>query len=439
MAIDARIPLMGTPVNAMAGFRAGAETAALTNQIGDNNRLRDVFAAQGPAVLEGNPDALAALAGAGPAGADMAMSVQSHRQGMQINEQTLRLRREQGMREAARFASEMSQAERAAEAEQLRRALSTAYPYVNEALQTGDMTRLNEFLSSVGMPTFNSPEEAIARFIEIDGFAEGLGTFQGIVNPQGEDPDSKEVEIRRLMRDNGLTREQATAIAYNVVGRDRDPVTGDPGFYDLRDMFQSQGAPSGPAMDPARPPSVFNQPNAQPAQDSETGPTVMPQEGADYRGALGAEGFVTNLVNTVSDFALGQRPFQEQGRARTALNNLRTRTLTTLSTATVPGRPSNYVMEMFNQNVVTSGGISGPEAALDTAEQTLAFLDAMVAENESILRRRVTPQTRSEIARNLEMLRGLREDYRIVVDGLQGSSGGGTNDDDAALIQRYLQ
>lgn len=423
MSYDTRIALMGQQPDIVGAIGQGLQTGQLRNEIGTQNALRDLYQAQGAQIAQGDPNALAALAGISP---QMSLGIEESRLGMDATRQTMSLQREAaararaaGARAAQTHAQGLSAAQVAEEREQIAQGLATAIP----ALRSGDLNGVNQILRTAGLEAADSLESAGFIIAQYEGALEGFDAMQGVMGTQAQEPDdARAVEIQRLMATQGLTQEQATAIAYGVVRSERDPVTGEQSFVNMADAFASNAVPTQaqqpvtPQPAPTQPPSVFNQPapvSQPPAQ------SVLPPD-VDLTSTLGASGAVRNAVNFVTDFAAGVRVFDEAGEARTALDNARTRTLTTLSTVTVPGRPSNYVMEMFNQNVVGNGTFSGPAAARDTAAQTLAFLEGMVRENQLVLNRRVSPAVRSEAQRNLAMLEGLAADYEVIVRGLSG-------------------
>lgn len=224
-----------------------------------------------------------------------------------------------------------------------------------------------------------------------------------LVNPDvvpKADLSEREAKIRDLMEFNNLTREQASAVANGLVRAVPDGLGGVE-LVDVRDAFNAGDQSATDAGD--------------------SGVAAVPE--VDYGAALGLIGDAKNVANVVGDYLLGERAFEDVGQARTGLKNLRTRTLTTLASAGVAGRPSNYLMEMFNENVVTPGLLSGRAGARDTAIQTLQFIDSMIAENEAVRTSRVGRTMKAEAARNIEALSGLKKDYERVVGGLSPSSG----------------
>jgi hypothetical protein len=181
MRMDTRIPMMGQPVNALAKFGQGIQMAGMANQIGDNNRLRDVFATQGPGVMAGDPGALDALATAGPAGAEMALGVQQQRQNMEIDRERLALARQTAAQSAAEFAMTLGDRER----QQVLGALTREFPRLATAFQEGNMEAFNSIIAQypqLGLGAAETPEQARLTLEVIAGMGEA---FEGVMSNSG--------------------------------------------------------------------------------------------------------------------------------------------------------------------------------------------------------------------------------------------------------------
>lgn len=413
--IDSRIPMMVQTPNILAAMAQETQNAANQANVMRTAELQNLYRQQGPGIMAGDPNAMNALARMDPGAAfDMTRMRREDQRAdtrLGMDRERLELTRQQvfaGLQEAE------DQAEAAREAAEAVRLSNDAFM----AYRNGDQSRFSQITGSIGADVPFS-EEGIAM---LEAIASGASAFQASQG-MGPSADNQTERDIALLAEIGIPRQEAIRIT-QLHTISRDPVTGETVVINKQTGLPVNIAPSQTGT-----PEL---PGAGAPPPAAGGVPVVPSGGVDYRGALGAEGAVTSAINGVVDFAIGQRPFQEQGRARTALSNLRTRTLTTLSTASVAGRPSNYVMEMFNQNVVQPSLLSGPEGALDTAQQTLSFLEGMIAENEAVLRSRVNPTVQSEARRNIEALKGLREDYRIVVDGLTQPTGGVTISPDVA-------
>ena len=165
-----------------------------------------------------------------------------------------------------------------------------------------------------------------------------------------------------------------------------------------------QGTPSG------RPPL--------PGQET----SIMPTDGAAYREAMGAPGLVAESANMIADLFGGRLPAPQVNTAAQALRNLDTRTRMFLQSA-IPGRPSNYLMEMIGGMTLSPSTITqGPERAAERADQTTRFLEQTVRELEEIAAGqgtgRFTRQDIGEANRVLVSLRPLLADYRMLASAL---------------------
>ena len=175
-----------------------------------------------------------------------------------------------------------------------------------------------------------------------------------------------------------------------------------------------QGAVT-PPQGAATPPQGAVTPTARPLPPAGAG--TLPTTGTDFRGATGAPGFVAETANTIVDLFGGRAlPAPEAARATQALQNLDTRTRMFLQSA-IPGRPSNYLMEMIGGMTVSPATISlGPERSRERVQQTTRFLETTMADLEDISRSRGTGRfTQQQIADanlSLNQLRSLLADYR---------------------------
>lgn len=435
--IDTRLPLMVQQPNILAALDAGTTAATNQNALMRAVEGQNLFRQHGAGAMQGNQNALAAIAGFDPV---MAQGMDMNRQENARADARLGLDRERLELTRTQTALAVKNAQDKADAESQVRMMERAFRAADMGMRTGDEAAVRQALAMFGVEDLPVDEGMAyaAQFVAggIEGLAERYKPREAdyvtlndqlvdrnapggpaVVPVAGMDPKpardpAAELKIQRLMETrlpNGsyLTREQAIGIAdgrfvVTQLGELMDTATGQ-----IVDSTMPQGQLG---VTPA--PTVPVTPELPPTR------AALPDDLVDYRGAFGAEGLVTNLVNGLTDFATGERAFEEQGRARTALANLKTRTLTTLASASVAGRPSNYVMQMFEENVAQPTLMGGPAAALDTAQQTMSFLDAMIAENRAVLGSRVDAQTRSTARRSIEALEGLRQDYEIVVNGL---------------------
>lgn len=113
MALRPDIILAGQPVDFAGSMAAGNQLAAQTNQLRDQNALRQVYQTQGAGILQGKPQALNALAAIDPA---QALNIQSGQLDMRATQQRMDMltREEQRQLDAAK--AQMTAAEAAAAA-----------------------------------------------------------------------------------------------------------------------------------------------------------------------------------------------------------------------------------------------------------------------------------------------------------------------------------
>jgi hypothetical protein len=217
----------------------------------------------------------------------------------------------------------------------------------------------------------------------------------------------------------------ATDGTMNVVDVGRGQVVFGPGAGGQIGQQAPATPPQGAVTPPqgaVTPPQGAVTPTARPLPPAGAG--ALPTTGADYRGATGAPGFVAEAANTIVDLFGGRAlPAPEAARAAQALQNLDTRTRMFLQSA-IPGRPSNYLMEMIGGLTVSPATLSlGPERSRERVQQTTRFLEATMSELENISRSRGTGQfTQQQIADanlTLNNLRSLLTDYRQLEEAFE--------------------
>ena len=109
------------PVNALA---RGAQGAATINAVTDQNKMRDMFKANGAGIMAGDQNALNQLASLDPTAAlgvqNTQLGMQNTRQGMQARTQQMQMQLRQEARQVQQAAAQSTAAERAAMTEQLK-------------------------------------------------------------------------------------------------------------------------------------------------------------------------------------------------------------------------------------------------------------------------------------------------------------------------------
>ena len=245
--------------------------------------------------------------------------------------------------------------------------------------------------------------------------------------PTPAEPRQSDIERRiDLMVQNGVSREMATGLATGQFETRQDPQDGSTSIIDRsngRILFgPNAGGIIGQPAAPSAPGAPLVQgPRAAPAAPGS--PSAAPggtlPANADFRGATGAPGLVAETANFVADLFGGRNlPAPQAAAGAQALRNLDTRTRMFLQSA-IPGRPSNYLMEMIGGLTVSPAEIRmGPERATTRIQQTIGFLDQTVRELEEIAggqgTGRFTRQDIGEANRVLVSLRPLLNDYRTL-------------------------
>ena len=137
MAYDPSIILSGQPVNILGAMSAGNALAAETMGMQRQNALNQLYATQGPGIMNGDPQALNALAGFDPMAA---MGIKSTHQAMQFDAEKMRMA-------AAEHAAKLDADTLAKQAADLERDMQGAAYYH----ATGDRAGYDAFLRQNGM------------------------------------------------------------------------------------------------------------------------------------------------------------------------------------------------------------------------------------------------------------------------------------------------
>jgi hypothetical protein len=248
--------------------------------------------------------------------------------------------------------------------------------------------------------------------------------------PTPAEPRQSDIERKiDLMVQNGVPREMATGLATGQFETRQDPQDGSITIIDRSNgrilfgpnaggIIGQPAAPAAPGAPLVRGPRMDG---VAPGAPGAPGSTFPPN--ADFRGATGAPGLIAETANLVADLFGGRNlPAPERAAGAQALRNLDTRTRMFLQSA-IPGRPSNYLMEMIGGLTVSPAEIRlGPERATERVQQTSRFLEQTVRELEEIAggqgTGRFTRQDIGEANRVLVSLRPLLNDYRTLEGAL---------------------
>lgn len=149
--------------------------------------------------------------------------------------------------------------------------------------------------------------------------------------------------------------------------------------------------------------------------------SAMPTTGAggkplDYSEATGGAGMAKNAWNIISSNITGQPTFADADKAKQALEQLNTRTMTSL-TAEIPGRETNQMREQLAGMGVKTGSVFQPDAmAFTKLSQTKQFIDSAITRQEAQLAEGgYSRSDRGKIRTNLGQLKQLQSEYDTVL------------------------
>jgi hypothetical protein len=224
-----------------------------------------------------------------------------------------------------------------------------------------------------------------------------------VLKSQFETPktSAKEEQIARLMS-TGVPENIAIGIADGRLVVSRDSVTGEATVVDKAQLMSQQDSPTAPV-------------EVAPEGDEPAGKF----EGTNVRGALGASGFGSNIINTVADaFGAGQ-PADKISNAATALESLSITTMLGLS-AEFPGRPSNLTREKIEKLTIKPGELAlGPDKALNKAQQMVQTIEQSLAAANNVVQGRASPADKAAAEQSIRALTPLLQDYSSLLRQLQ--------------------
>ena len=176
MNMDASIILQGQPVNALGALAAGNDLAKQSNELRRQNALDALYKSQGAGIMNGDQNALNALAQFDP---NAALGIKQTRQSMGFDAEKMGMLREQAKKAATEYAKQLSDADRAAQIAKIESGLKGAAFFY----QNGDRAGYDGFLKQNGLDPAQYPFEAFpATAAQYDGVLEAYKTFK---------PDSK--------------------------------------------------------------------------------------------------------------------------------------------------------------------------------------------------------------------------------------------------------
>lgn len=408
--MDARIILAGQPVNALAALDAATQAAGRAGAVGQQGDLLSLYRDQGEGIASGNQQSLNALARLDPMAS---LGVQEAQQGMAIRQEQLSMARASAARAAESHAMQMSEAERARQMRVIGEGLATALP----AAQAGDLDRVNQIFRTGGLPPANSIEEAMVVLAQADGVFE---TFQRLsqMQPQAPSIPSGAQTLQYRAEQAGL-------------------VPGTPEYQQFMLSGGSQGqqiqftGPDGTtfSMGPGGQTQQLTGPEADlPA------PITEPVRGAGS--AFGLPSVFQGAVNTIADTAGADMPFPETDQAATQIQLTADALLQELSSG-YDRQPPSWLMQSIRENIPQPGQLfSGPQRARNRYTAIRQDLESQLAIEERARQTTRDPRELQSISRRISALRNGVARIDRIMEGMSDATP--ISDDDAALIERYL-
>lgn len=227
--------------------------------------------------------------------------------------------------------------------------------------------------------------------------------------PKANDPAVWRQKMEQQIA-NGVPPHIASGIATGRLEIRTDPVNG---AHTVIDKSTGQpmnyGVGAGAPATPAAPAA------------SAVAPTTVPDD-VDYTSALGGEGLVGLVANTVVDLFGGKLPAPEAERASQALTNLQVRTQAVLQNS-IPGRPSNYLMQQFERLTVTPGSLTqGPARARERLGQTRDLIRRAIEESQAVIdnKQNFSPAQLTKARENILSYESLLRDYETILQSFDG-------------------
>lgn len=462
------------PGNFLQGLTGGLQAGQAVSEIQNQNALANLFQEKGTAMMQGDRNALNALAGIGPEGFQMAYDMR--RQGeaderaerefdmsMQLNEAQLdNVRQQMALRtsEEARRLSELElERERALVASALSSA-SAAYEQGPDAIASWaeqNASHLNEAGINPADVTYDTFPAVVAG---IEGAQRGLSAGVELGRSFSQEPDrsAREEQIERIAQlpdpqnpGQPLGREMATLIADGVIKTSRNPTTEEVQLIDQRtgQQFTRGSTSQGPSQRPggetsgssltASPGQDIPQSSsaARPGSNSSTssGTLSFGEPYSDSENAFGVEGAFRRGVNALGD-AVGLGPaFPDTLQTQRDFGVLRERIINDIASG-YDRQPPSWLLQNIEELVPEAGRpFQGPEDAQSRLRSIGRDLSQEREQVAKSLKRRMSPEARQKLESQLS---GLDAALGRLETALS-SFGGNVNQEDIQLMQELLQ
>lgn len=227
-------------------------------------------------------------------------------------------------------------------------------------------------------------------------------------------PSDLDRKIQALTSGGDVPPAIAAGIAAGRYAAVADPVSGQPKIIDKA---------TGRVVDVA---AAATAPAAAAAAPASTAPTPAPSAippNVDFSQATGIGAPFRRVINTLTGLTTGETQFPATSAATNALEDLRSRTITTFATE-VPGRPTNYTQQLMESATVDPYALlQSDPAALSRLQQTRRRLQAEIDRIETDIvgkdgqapKMSVKPEELSRTRANLSQIKRLTEEYDQVI------------------------
>ena len=225
-------------------------------------------------------------------------------------------------------------------------------------------------------------------------------------------PSELDRKIQALTAGGEVPPAIAAGIAAGRFAAVADPVSGQPKIIDkatgrVVDVAAAAAAPAPAATTPAA---------------TAPAPSAIPPN-VDFSQATGIGAPFRRAANVATGLFFGESQFPETSAATNALEDLRSRTITSFATE-VPGRPTNYTQQLMESATVDPYALlQSDPAALSRLGQTRRRIQAEIDRIETDItgkdgqapKMAVKPEELSRTRVNLSQLKRLREEYDQVI------------------------
>lgn len=230
--MDTRLPLTVQSPDFAGSMMSGLTAGTAANNAQRQNALSQLYQQQGPQIMQGDPNALAALSRFDP---NAAMGVQANQLGMQATRQDMgfaaekmQMLREQAKAQAAEAVAQTDAATVAAEIDQTKRTMAGAAPLLM-AWKGGDQAAgqaLVSYLARNNIPVSLETLEPTLFAMQggLEGLTAGLDALKQVQGLQPQAPQPADEYQRYVQEETSAGRKPLTRLEFSAAGR--APATG---------------------------------------------------------------------------------------------------------------------------------------------------------------------------------------------------------------------